>query len=55
MIQRQENINIDTWTQEIRLTSTGTNRIDLMIGGYLFKDKVDSVDGLDWGEHKNIY
>lgn len=55
MIQRQENINIDTWTQEIRLTSTGTNRIDWMIGGYLFKDKVDSVDGLDWGANTRTY
>ncbi|WND02986.1 TonB-dependent receptor [Temperatibacter marinus] len=55
IIQRQELVNVETFTQEIRLTSTGDNTIDWMIGGFLFKDEVYSEDGLDWGAATRNY
>ena len=40
---------IETLTQEIRLTSTGGDRVDWMIGGYYFDEDVQSEDNLTWG------
>ncbi len=55
MINRIEDVNLSTFTQEIRLTSTGANRLDWMIGGFYFKDKVDSEDTLHWGSALRPY
>jgi len=40
---------IDTWTQEIRLQSTGDNTLDWMVGGYFFKEDILQVQGLEYG------
>lgn len=40
---------IETITQEFRLTSTSGDRIDWMVGGYYFDEAVESRDNLDWG------
>lgn len=47
--------NIDTYTQEIRLTSTGENRIDWMIGGFYFKEDITQVQGLEYGDAARTY
>lgn len=47
--------NIDTWTQEIRLQSTGDNRIDWMVGGYYFKEDITQVQGLEYGAAARNY
>lgn len=47
--------NIDTYTQEIRLTSTGDNDLDWMIGGYYFKEDITQVQGLDYGAAARNY
>jgi len=41
--------DIDTFTQELRLASTGSNKIDWMLGGYLFTEDVDQDAGLRYG------
>ena len=40
---------IETLTQEFRLTSTNGDRLDWMIGGYYFDEDVSSEDNLTWG------
>lgn len=40
---------IETFTQEFRLTSTDGDRLDWMVGGYFFDESVESTDNLDWG------
>ena len=42
-------VDITTFTQEIRLTSTGDNMIDWMVGGYYFNEDITQLSGLDIG------
>ncbi len=49
------NAEIDTYTQEIRLTSTGDNQVDWMIGGFYFKEDVLQVQGLNYGNDTRAY
>ena len=46
---------IETLTQEIRLTSTSGDRFDWMIGGYFFDESVESTDRLNWGSGFRTY
>jgi iron complex outermembrane recepter protein len=47
--------DIGTYTQEIRLTSTGDNTVDWMVGGYYFKEKITQVQGLEYGDDLRAY
>lgn len=49
------NAEIDTYTQEIRLTSTGDNTVDWMIGGFYFSEDVLQVQGLNYGNDTRAY
>lgn len=44
-----DNVDIKTFAQEIRLTSTGDNMIDWMLGGYYFSEAIQQNSGLDVG------
>lgn len=44
----QENI-LNTFTQELRLTSNGGNRLEWMIGGYYFDETIEQESGLVFG------
>lgn len=41
--------DIDTFTQELRLTSTGDNKLDWMLGGFYFNENVKVEDDLVTG------
>jgi outer membrane receptor protein involved in Fe transport len=41
---------IDTFTQEFRLTSTGDNKLDWMVGAFIFDESVDTGDVLTYGD-----
>jgi len=41
--------DIKTFTQEMRLTSTGDNMIDWMVGGFYFSEDITQISGLDYG------
>ncbi len=41
--------DIGTFTQEVRLTSTGDNVVDWMVGGYYFAENITQENGLDLG------
>lgn len=47
--------NIDTFTQEIRLTSTGDNTVDWMVGGFYFNEDVTQIQGLEYGDAARPY
>jgi iron complex outermembrane receptor protein len=47
--------DIDTFTQEFRLTSTGDNQFDWMIGGFYFSEEVDTGDVLNYGPGTRPY
>ena len=42
-------LGVDTFTQELRLTSTGDSDLDWMLGGYYFKEDVAQNSNLDYG------
>jgi outer membrane receptor protein involved in Fe transport len=47
--------DIETYTQEIRLQSTGDNTVDWMVGGYYFKEDILQVQGLEYGDMARPY
>ena len=47
--------NIKTFTQEVRLTSTGDNNLDWMVGGYYFAEEIDQLSGLQIGDDFRPY
>lgn len=49
ILQETAHTKIDTFTQELRLTSTGTRTLDWMLGGFLFQEEVDTGDTLFYG------
>lgn len=47
--------DIDTFTQEFRLTSNGDNKFDWMVGGFYFDETVDTGDTLFYGAGTRPY
>jgi len=55
IISETAQVEIDTFTQEFRLTSTGTNKLDWMVGAYIFSEDVDATDTLLFGSSMRSY
>ena len=49
IVNNEITTNIDTFTQEIRLTSTEGDKIDWMIGGFYFDESIDYENNLPYG------
>ena len=47
--------DIKTFTQELRITSTGDNKVDWMVGGYYFNEDITQITGLDVGDDFRPY
>lgn len=47
--------DIATFTQEVRLTSTGDGPVDWMVGGFLFEEDITAVTGLTYGDQLQPY
>jgi len=47
--------NLQTFTQEFRLASTGANQFDWMVGGYYFNEDVSQLGGLEYGRDLRSY
>jgi iron complex outermembrane receptor protein len=47
--------DIETFTQELRLTSNNDGPISWMVGGFLFEENVGAVDNLLWGADTRNY
>lgn len=48
-------VEIDTFTQELRLTSDNGGPLSWMIGGYYFDEKIEQNSGLDYGADLRNY
>jgi iron complex outermembrane receptor protein len=55
IIRESGDIEIETFTQEFRLTSTGIRKLDWMLGGFFFKEDIDAVDSLFYGADMRNY
>ncbi len=55
IIQNEISTDIDTFSQEIRLTSTAGDKVDWMVGGYLFDESIDYVNKLPFGNGYRRY
>lgn len=49
ILAEEGHTDIDTFTQEFRLTSTGENKLDWMVGMFYFSEEVDTGDTLFYG------
>ena len=47
--------DINTFTQELRLTSDSEGPLNWMVGGFLFDESVGATDELIWGEDARAY
>lgn len=48
-------VDIDTFTQEFRLTSTNSGPLAWMIGGFYFDEQIEQDSGLDYGRDLRAY
>jgi len=48
-------VKIETFTQEFRLISTGINKLDWMVGAFIFQEEVDAKDSLFYGNDVRNY
>jgi outer membrane receptor protein involved in Fe transport len=55
ILRETGDVQIETFTQEFRLTSTGTNKLDWMIGTYIFQEEVKAEDALYFGNDMRNY
>tara|TARA_R110002153_G_scaffold17835_1_gene62115 strand:+ start:4770 stop:7280 length:2511 start_codon:yes stop_codon:yes gene_type:complete len=56
VLVEEANVEIDTLTQEFRLTSTGDNKLDWMVGAFYFDENVDTTgDVLTYGTMARPY
>ena len=49
LLLNNNDTELKTFTQELRVTSTGDNKVDWMVGGYLFSEDITQITGLDVG------
>lgn len=55
LAENSNKTDIDTFTQELRLTSTSGERFDWMVGAFYFDEKVDIENGLFYGDDYRNY
>ncbi|MBU3005474.1 TonB-dependent receptor [Paraglaciecola arctica] len=56
ILVEEANVEIDTFTQEFRLTSTGDSKLDWMVGAFYFDENVDTTgDVLTYGTMARPY
>ena len=53
--RNSSNTEIDTFTQELRLTSSGDGNVNWMIGGFYFDEEVDIANNLFYGDDFRAY
>ncbi|WP_447756268.1 TonB-dependent receptor [Sphingopyxis fribergensis] len=53
--EKSDNVGIDTFTQEIRLTSDFDGPLNFLIGGYYFNEKVDQQSAIKFGTQFRPY
>ncbi len=55
ILQEERDTDISTFTQELRLTSTGDGDFQWMVGAFIFQEEVDTGTLLSYGESTRAY
>ena len=55
ILTEEGHTDIDTFTQEFRITSIGDNTLDWMVGMFYFSEEVDTGDTLFYGQNVRSY
>ena len=55
LVEERKDNTLKTFTQELRLQSTGDGPLSWMVGGFYFNEDVDVANGLDYGEDTRNY
>jgi len=50
-----QTIDIDTFTHEFRLASTGSNRFNWLLGTFYFNENLETSSSLTYGEDANVF
>ena len=50
-----QDVRIDTLTQEFRIASTGVGPLSWLVGGFYFDESIDQVSGLEYGTDLRTY
>ncbi|HMO75013.1 MAG TPA: TonB-dependent receptor [Sphingopyxis sp.] len=53
--RNSQQLGIDTWTQELRLTSDFDGPVNFLLGGYYFHEKIDQKNDINFGMHFRPY
>ncbi|WP_447763736.1 TonB-dependent receptor [Sphingopyxis panaciterrae] len=53
--ENSQGLAIDTWTQEVRLTSDFDGPINFLLGGYYFNEKIDQKNDIRFGDDFRAY
>ncbi|QCB56888.1 TonB-dependent receptor [Sphingopyxis sp. PAMC25046] len=53
--ENSQDLGIDTFTQEVRLTSDFDGPVNFLLGGYYFNEKIDQKNGLLFGDDFRPY
>lgn len=48
-------VDLDTFTQELRVTASLGDRVNLLLGGFYIKENVDQTGELKWGTQARLY
>lgn len=53
--ENSQNLGIDTWTQEVRLTSDFDGPLNFLLGGYYFNEKIKQKNDIRFGSQFRAY
>ncbi|MEO5586612.1 MAG: TonB-dependent receptor [Novosphingobium sp.] len=53
--EHDEDLQVSTFTQELRLSANFADRVNLLIGGYYFNEKIRQDNSLKWGSDARLY
>src|SRR3546814_8630435 len=53
--EKSDYVDIDTFTQEVRLTSDFDGPINFLLGGYYFNEKVNQQSAIKTGDDFRVY
>src|SRR3546814_17743944 len=53
--EKSDYVDIDTFTQEVRLTSDFDGPINFLLGGYYFNEKVNQQSAIKTGDDVGVY
>ena len=53
--RHDEDLRVSTFTQELRLSANFADRVNILIGGYYFDEKIRQDNVVEWGSDARLY